>query len=149
MILDSLDNAETYLAAIPKLAQAVAFARTITADSPTGRTELSDLGGFAVLMEYETEPAENRKLETHRRFVDLQLILKGRERMEWARAKGLQLSEEYDEAKDIAFWHGVGEADLTVTPGTFVVFLPEDAHKPNCSVDGPETVKKLVVKIPV
>jgi YhcH/YjgK/YiaL family protein len=36
---------------------------------------------------------------------------------------------------------------LQLTPGSFALFYPEDAHKPNCAWDAPERVRKVVVKV--
>ena len=33
--------------------------------------------------------------------------------------------------------------------GDLIVVAPEDAHKPRCQADGPEAVKKVVVKVAV
>ena len=149
MILDKMENAGLYASILPNMADAFAFARSVTEETPLGRIELPELGGFALLMEYETEPAEERKLETHKRFADIQLILSGREKIEWTPLKGLAVETPYDEEKDVAFWKGEAEASLTLGPGSFAIFLPADAHKPNCSIDAPAHMRKLVVKVPV
>jgi YhcH/YjgK/YiaL family protein len=102
-------------------------------------------------MSYSTEPAHERMLETHRRFTDLQLILAGREMIQWAPMTGLEMAIPCDDEKDLAFWKDAPSTDLVLGPGQFAIFLPDDAHKPNCSIDPgtPVAMKKLVVKIPV
>jgi len=36
---------------------------------------------------------------------------------------------------------------LTMTPGSFAVFMPTDVHRPGCVVDQPQAIRKVVVKV--
>ena len=38
---------------------------------------------------------------------------------------------------------------VLLLPGDMIVVAPEDAHKPRCCADGPEFVRKVVVKVKV
>jgi len=38
---------------------------------------------------------------------------------------------------------------LDLSAGYFAIFYPEDAHMPGLAVEGPESVKKVVVKVRV
>ena len=98
---------------------------------------------------YETEPEARRRFETHRKNVDVQLLLEGEERIYWANRESLGVIEEYDEEKDLVFHTGDAEAAVDMKPGMVAVFFPTDAHKPNCSRDEePVRVRKVVVKVP-
>ena len=114
-----------------------------------GRHEIEGDGIYALLMSYETEPQSVRSFEAHRKYVDIQFILSGREIIYWAPLEELAPAGEYDDGKDIIFLAGDPRARLQLTPGSFVVFHPEDGHKPNCAWDGPEPVRKVVVKVRV
>lgn len=50
----------------------------------------------------------------------------------------------YDKDKDISFYEGAAENYLSVKPGMFAIFFPQDAHAPGIS---PEGVKKIIVKV--
>jgi YhcH/YjgK/YiaL family protein len=68
----------------------------------------------------------------------------------WFPVAGLEVKTPYDPEKDVEFYHrpGAGPARVNVSPGTFVVLFPWDAHMPQLAVEGvPTTVKKVVVKI--
>lgn len=52
----------------------------------------------------------------------------------------------YDAEKDISFYEGAATDYLTVKPGMFVIFFPEDAHAPGVT---PEKVRKVIVKVHV
>ena len=48
--------------------------------------------------------------------------------------------------RDIWFYHGPLD-EITLGGDKFVVLFPGDAHAPNIAVDGPEPVRKCVVKV--
>jgi YhcH/YjgK/YiaL family protein len=55
------------------------------------------------------------------------------------------LSEaEYNEEKDVTFYPGLAENYLTIKPGMFAIFFPEDGHAPGVTPDG---LKKVIVKV--
>jgi YhcH/YjgK/YiaL family protein len=101
----------------------------------------------AVLATYDTEPESARSFEAHRRYIDVQYILSGREIIYWAPAEELTPAGGYSEKRDILFLSGEARARLRLTQGSFALFYPEDAHKPNCAWDNPERVRKVVVKV--
>ena len=54
------------------------------------------------------------------------------------------------EEKDTLYYKenpGSGEVMLPLVPGSYGIFFPEDVHRPFCQVDGPEDIKKIVIKI--
>jgi YhcH/YjgK/YiaL family protein len=118
------------------------------AESPAalpGREEVK-----IVYPSYETQPQEERLFEVHRRYVDLQYLLEGRELVCWAPYEELAVEHEYDEERDIAFLSGEARASFLLSAGCFAVFFPRDAHKPNCrAAEKSEKVRKIVLKIPV
>ncbi|MDD3155663.1 MAG: YhcH/YjgK/YiaL family protein, partial [Victivallaceae bacterium] len=61
----------------------------------------------------------------------------------------LAVTQEYDAKKDCAFYayNPAGGTILTLTPGVFAVFFPNEGHMPCLAVGSPATVKKVVVKI--
>jgi len=120
--------------------------------------------GIKVLVQnYKTKPAEEKRLEAHRKFYDVQCIVKGKEIMQYADIIGLKIDEErnlqklggrgYSLEKDIVFYKDPEPeriVDLKVNEGYFAFFSPEDGHKPCCQFDGEkDDVLKIVFKIPV
>ena len=92
-----------------------------------------------------TRPAAEAQLEVHRRFVDVQVILRGTDRMGWAPLAACRHeAQAYDPERDIAFFHDAPAACVDVPAGHLAVFFPEDAHAP--LIGGGETVHKLVFK---
>jgi biofilm protein TabA len=108
---------------------------------------------LAVIVEHgQTKDPGVKRLETHRRHIDVQIPLTGGEVMQWTPAAGLDVLVPYDAGKDIAFYHDppAGLVSALVLPGTCAVFFPEDAHKPGCHPAGqPAPYGKLVFKLAV
>lgn len=112
------------------------------------RQELPD-GAHAVETAYRTKPRSEGFFESHRRYVDLQVVVSGTECMEVSGAAGLAVAQPYDEAKDLITYADTDEASrLRVREGEAVVFWPEDAHLPSMAVGTPGLVRKIVVKVP-
>lgn len=149
MIFDQLDNFPLYLSLHPHFADTWAFLKTHEADALVpGRYEVNAGGAFALVSEYATRPLAESFIECHRRYIDIQLLTRGAEAVGvCSRAACRELP--YDAEKD--FLKLVGPTDrLTLRPGSFAVFFPDDGHMPMLQLDGePVAVKKVVFKIPV
>jgi len=107
---------------------------------------------FAMVTSYETRSPEIAVLESHRKYLDIQTVIKGREGMAWFPASELAVKQPYDEQKDVEFYHcpDLRIAHANIFPGIFAVFFPHDAHMPSLMIgDVPECVKKVVVKVNV
>ena len=80
----------------------------------------------------------------------MQYIIEGEELITLARVEDLILQEEYDSQRDIAFYQAsVQGKDCYVGKGQFLVIETGVAHMPCVCVNGKQTVRKAVVKIPV
>ena len=149
MIIDSMKNHTLYPYG-DLWNKAFEFINTLVPDVEEGRQLLQGDDLFAGIDIYETKPRDAAKLETHQKYVDIQLLLSGTEQLEIFKKSDLTISEPYDTEKDAEFYHIPDEPIATVTlhPGQFVVFFPEDAHMP-CLIaeDAPESVKKVVIKV--
>jgi biofilm protein TabA len=127
-------------------------ARTRLAGIAVGATERIDLAGGAFALEqvYVTKPSADIRWESHRQYIDLQLVVTGREVMEVTEASTLKVEEDRTPGADVLLYAAQAPSTmLRVGEGEGAVFFPEDAHRP-CLADGqPGEVRKLVVKIPV
>lgn len=146
MIKDKVKYGSLYAGVNPGFKAAFAFLEEALAQpKEVGRYELGG-GVFALVQSYDTKSAENCKIEAHRKYIDIQCVLKGRELFGVADLGTQTLYEDKFEEKDVAFYHG--DVDLlTLTDGDFVIVFPQDAHRPQQG-DGSH-VEKVVVKVPV
>jgi len=147
MIVDKLSNAEQYYKLGVRIEKAFRYIKNL--DLPqieTGKYQIDNDKIFAVVSEYETKKIEQGLWEAHRKYIDIQYIISGKEKMGYACIDDMKPSVEYQEKQDVLFVKGQGDY-ITVNAGAFVLFAPSDAHMPNIKVDDPQYVKKLVVKI--
>jgi YhcH/YjgK/YiaL family protein len=84
MILDTLAQWRTYAALSPRLAKGFAFLETVSPTAALGRHEIDGDDVFALVQRYTTKPIEERVFESHRKYIDIQYVLQGREVMCWA-----------------------------------------------------------------
>lgn len=147
MILDRLNHAELYRPLAPRLWQGFAFLLQSDLEALTaGRHVLDGENLFAIVDEYTTKPEQDCKFEAHRKYVDIQCVVHGIERIGWGPLAAMQETIPYSEEKDIAFFIGQGDW-LTLTAGTFAVFFPHDCHRPGAEAGPAAVVKKVVVKV--
>jgi YhcH/YjgK/YiaL family protein len=126
------------------------LARTDLATLPLGRTNVQGDDIYVSVSEAETRPAAQARFEAHRRYIDIQLVVKGQEAIALAPVTGLTTMEAYDAAKDIEFFAPPRESvTLALHPGEFAVFAPGDAHEPSLHLDGPHVSRKVVAKVSV
>lgn len=151
MIYDRLENAGTYFDEESPLYKAVCFARDEANGLAAGVHELDGDRLKANIDEYETEPAEERRFEAHEKYIDVQVMLDGGERQDVSVAANLVPVDPYDPERDLVFFQTPENfATIHLKPGTFVVYFPQDAHRPSCAMgDNPEPVRKVCMKVRV
>jgi biofilm protein TabA len=117
-------------------------------EESTHREELPG-GAHVVEMAYRTKLRSEGFFETHRRFVDIQVIVAGDELMEVADAAGVGIAQAYDPVKDFTKHTDTARASvLRLQAGDVAVFWPEDAHMPSLAPEEPGLVRKAVIKVP-
>lgn len=146
MVLDRVEEQERYYGLHPLMEEAFAFIAEAATLEP-GRYELSG-GAYANVAEGDTVQLKQGKIEAHKKYIDLQCVVAGSERMAWASVQEVEPITEYDEACDVWFFEGV-TTSLTIKPGMFYIMFPADAHKPGCHNEFPKHYKKVIVKLPV
>jgi len=129
-------------------AEALQWIRQHSVSAELGIHKIRGEQMFVNVMTYDTEPRENCRFESHRRYIDLQYTIEGVEGIDYRNRADLEDDGAYDEEKDLLF-HKSAEAacTLSISGDTFCVFFPEDAHRPKVALGEPGPIKKLVVKI--
>ncbi|WP_374163259.1 YhcH/YjgK/YiaL family protein [Arcticibacter sp. MXS-1] len=89
---------------------------------------------------------DKTKWESHKKLIDLQYTYKGKEKMGIVPVSKAKVLVPYNPAKDVANYEAEGKY-YVAGPGTFYLFFPSDAHRPNIKMDDDPAVKKIVVKI--
>ena len=145
MILDTLENAAKYAGFKAGISEAFGFLdQPGLAELPDGKHEISGDRVFAIIAREQGRKAEDGELEGHRKYLDIQYVISGDESMGWCPRDGLKNSVDYDAERDLEFFEGDAKSVICVPPGSFIIFLPTDAHLPLIG-DGP--IHKVVVKV--
>src|SRR5690606_38042218 len=146
--LDSAEFASRYRANPERWQKAFSFlANTDLVSQAPGRYELDGEHLFAIILEYEPKDEADTRFEAHRKYADIQYVIKGRERIGLVPLATTELIEPYDEAQDIAFFQSNTNNYQNATPEHFFIFFPDDAHRPGVRVNEGEPVKKIVIKV--
>lgn len=135
----------------PKAIQrALEYLRTTDFEQmPAGRYALKGDQIYVQVLDLETKPPADILPEVHRRYLDVQYLHSGKEKMGFAPDLGNNpVAVPYDESRDIQHYQTAEfENTLTMQAGSFAVFFPEDVHRPAC-IDGEVSkIRKVVVKI--
>ena len=148
MLYDTLENFPQYISLSPHFGSVIEFVNnTDLLLLPTGRHDIGSLGVYASVNEYQTKLQSDCLIESHLKYIDVQIVASGMEAVGVC-AKSNCRAGLYDESKD--FMQLYGSVDfITLTPGLFAVFFPQDGHMPGvrCGAET-EHVKKIVIKVP-
>jgi len=119
-----------------------------------GQQERTELGGgaFALEQTYLTKQRPDAFFESHKQYIDVQVIVEGEELIEVADIAKLKLKEDKTPAKDVLIYH-MADTDsataLRLGVGDAAVLFPVDGHMPTVAIKTPALVRKIVVKVPV
>jgi len=162
-LVGRISTLEKQLPPLAGLAVAFAYvAEVVRRDSPAlarigaiaeGETRRIELAGgcFALEQVYRSKPRAEGFFESHRRYIDVQVIVTGEEWMELADLTSFPADTLYQAERDLLKHPDLAEATrLHVRAGEAAVFFPEDVHMPCLQgAAGPVLVRKTVVKVPV
>ena len=103
---------------------------------------------FVSVTEDPTKDLEKTNWESHRKYIDIQCIITGDEKMGVCPIGAATVTKPYDEKRDVANYSAEGKMYVGKA-GTFFIFFPNDAHRPNITPGGNLVVKKVVIKVRV
>jgi YhcH/YjgK/YiaL family protein len=148
MIVDKLENVVLY-PQIPDYAKN--FILNLSKDISLGKKILEN-DDFANVETYSTKNFEDAKFEIHKKYIDIQLLISGNERIYIKHKNDIPEMPEYNAEKDIAFYSAsLNNSDFVTLDGSnFVMIFPWEAHAPQVSLNNSQSeVKKVVLKIKV
>jgi YhcH/YjgK/YiaL family protein len=147
MIIDKIENAHLYKELSKRIEKAFEYIKaTDLKKINPGKYEIDGENIFALISEYKTKSEQEGKLEAHRKYIDVQYVISGEEKMGYVPLNGQQILEPYKEENDIIFFTG-DKSFTKVSSGMFAIFFPEDVHMPGITTKESLSVKKLVIKV--
>lgn len=151
MIYDNLSNIDLYKGLSTDIYTGLLFLQQANIDLENG-TYLLSSRVKAIVSEYETQKENECGYEAHKRFIDIQCVLKGQERVACLPIDRLKETKPYSDENDAAFYTANGNIqalNLNLLPGYFAIFFPQDGHMPQLCEGTPNWVKKIVVKVQI
>ena len=119
-------------------------------DDGTYKTDSEDF--YYIITTYNTSKnIEEKPAEAHRKYIDLQYILYGEEKIGYTDyTSPKMLLEEYNGDNDIELFSRIeNESFFILKKDMFAVFFPEDVHRPGMTNKEVRGVRKIIFKIPV
>lgn len=172
-----LNTLHTYLLDALK-PQSPIHQRIIKLDSPIEVVYPQDLGIRAIEQSYTLKSPQKAFFETHRKYVDFQLIVQGYEYMQIGDKSDFKIFAPYDESRDLIIYENIIPSDnenrftnstkhpsseslgmplrtqILMSAGDLAIFFPDDVHAggleltPNKPIPSTHLVKKSVAKVP-
>lgn len=152
MITDALENLDKYRTAIPHSKEILDYLdKTDLSSLQTGKYSIAGELAFILIQEYLTKTESEKKWESHKKYIDIQIVLKGQEFMDHSSSAVLSPQDPYSEEKDIIFYkNGAQEHSRIFVPQDyFCLFFPGEAHKPGLHVSKEAAIKKAVIKVAI
>lgn len=151
MIYDNLSNIDLYKGLSTDIYTGLLFLNQVKSDIENG-TYLLNSKVKAIVSEYETTKVNECGYEAHKKYLDIQCVLKGAEKLCCSPIERLKETKPYSEEVDAAFYTADIQHQpsyLILLPGYFAIFYPQDGHMPQLCVDDSPIVKKIVVKVEI
>lgn len=129
------------------LQQAISIISAIDINTiENGKYQVADDFYYNVF-EYEPKPETEIDYEAHRKYIDIQCVARGVDKLMVTDIHDLKARTEYDAEKDVIFYHNNdNQAGTILRPGSIVVLYPKDAHK-SVNVEPGVEIKKIVGKL--
>ena len=144
MVIDNLKNIRDYESLHPLFARAFDFIeQTDLGGLEPGKVVLVEDELFVNVCQWGPKTKEEAKLETHDEYIDIHVPITDGEVMGYTWRADLPEAE-YDAAVDMTLYEGLATDYITVKPGMFTLFFPEDGHAPGIT---PVGLKKIIIKV--
>ena len=148
---DNIKNAKNYYYLGEKFQEGFEYLLNTDMQSlENGKYEIQGEDIFVSVQDYTTKIPEEGKFEAHKKYADIQYIIKGEAKLGYGDVKVFVPSTFYHDKNVIIFFENTVKSSFVhAKEGDFVIFMPEDAHMPCIAVNEPLYVKNAVVKVRV
>ena len=146
MIIDTIENLGKYVALNPLFADVIEFLKNNDLRTmEEGKYPIKDKNLFLSVQVAKQRTKESAFIETHIEMVDIQIPISCAETYGYSPLCDLP-EFEYDAEMDMTKYGDTKpQTYVTIKPGQFVIFFPQDGHAP-CIIDERE-IKKVIFKV--
>ena len=97
---------------------------------------------------YETKNPAEAKFEAHKKYIDIQMVVDGKEGCYYLPLEGLEEDGAFIAERDVGFYKGENTCCFPLEAGMFAIFFPADVHKPSCDYEGKKSKNhKVILKV--
>lgn len=149
MIYDTIENIKNYKGISEYLDEAIDYITSHDLKSIGLSKESLDSNVRYFGQEYIGKAFDVANYEVHHDFIDIQIVVEGKERMCSIPSNGtLEPLTEFNPEKDVQKFKNGNNAssDVVVSSMEFALFMNNEYHMPGVDVDG-KTIKKVVFKV--
>jgi YhcH/YjgK/YiaL family protein len=150
MVIDKLSEINKYAGLHPRFAKAIDFIVTTNLMSLEPGTILvdgEDIKAIVINDPNVTEEASLAGFECHNTYIDIQIVLQGKEKVGWrSRTSSSEPKSDYDDEKDVLFYADAPTMFFELHAGMFGIYFPTDVHAP---MIGDGFIRKIVMKVRV
>lgn len=152
MIKDNIQKAENYYNLSNGIKTGLEYLQnTDFSTVENGKYEISE-NVYANVQEYISKPQDEGRFEAHEKYIDIQYIVKGEEKIGVCDVSNFIEETPYNVEKDIVFLKEKSSNKsefFHLKEEEFMILYPQDAHMPSISSKTQSHVKKVVVKVRV
>ncbi len=152
MIKNSLKYTKNYYSLSDKIKLALEYLeQNDLKERENGRYDILGDDVYINVQDYTSKPETQGKWEAHRKYIDIQFMIKGSEKIGVGEIDNYHTLEAYDESKDLEFLEITNDTYqfINMNENDFIILYPQDVHMPQIAVSTPSYVKKAVVKISI
>lgn len=148
MIVSNLQNSERIESLHPLFKLLFDYVKTHDLlHTECGRIELAGDDLFINNVNPTCVSASEQVLEVHRDYIDVHILLEGKERIGWKALEDVtDLKQAYQKEGDCALYSETPTSFVDLLPGQFLIVFPEDPHAP---VIGEGKIRKLIGKVKI
>lgn len=149
MIVTEINNLSTYVGVNPYFERLINFLKTVDLGSlPEGKIDIEGDELFGNCFSYVADGQPGDFFETHRKYLDIHLVLENTEDMAVSSVKSTTVSQPYNKENDIELYEGKVEQLIHLKSGECLITFPEDLHQPKVRVND-LPLKKVVFKVAI
>jgi YhcH/YjgK/YiaL family protein len=147
MIIDKLINYCNYNFSNRNISKALKLIlNTDFRNKESGKYKIEGDELYYLVNEYKTKSEYETVPELHKKYIDIQYLAVGTERIGYAPYSRQIVFRKYNNENDIAFYKS-NMSYITLSEGMFAIINTMELHQPGILLKEPEYVKKIVFKV--
>ncbi len=147
MIFGNINNLQEYPFLEEQVKECFTYAKSHDlAAYAKGKHEIDGDRLFVNIVEYPTVTAEERFWEAHKNYLDIHLMLDGKEQIDLNFIQNMELKE-FVPQDDFLPMEGEKNSSVILRNGDFLICYPSDGHRTAVAAGESQNIKKAIFKV--